>query len=186
MDSNLTETKTKMLRAIDVLKGDLSTLRTGRASASLVENLDVLVYGGAQRLKIIELASITTPDPHLILISPWDQSILGDIAKGIAASNIGLNPVTDSSSIRITIPPLTEERRMELVRAMNQKLEGGRVMIRQIRHDLMAEIKRAFDAKELIEDDKNRLEEELQKLTDEVMAEIDAMGTKKEAELMTV
>ena len=186
MDANLNDTKQKMQKAIDVLRNDLASLRTGRASASLVENIEVLVYGGAQKLKIIELASITTPDPHLILITPWDKSIMGDIAKGISISNIGISPVTDSSSIRITIPPLTEERRLELVKAMSQKLEGGRVMIRQIRHDLMSDIKKGCDSKELIEDDKIRLEGELQKLTDEIMGEIDAVGSQKEAELMTV
>ena len=186
MDANLNDTKQKMLKAMEVLKTDLATLRTGRSSASLVENIEVLVYGGAQKLKIIELASITTPDPHLILITPWDKSIIGDIAKGIQIANIGISPVIDSASIRITIPPLTEERRLELVKSMSQKLEGGRVMIRQIRHDLMSEIKRSVDSKELIEDDQERLENELQKLTDEMMGEIDAMGSKKEAELMTV
>lgn len=186
MDSNLVETKQKMVKAIDVIRQDLASLRTGRASPALIENLEVLVYGGAQKLKIIELGSITTPDPHLILITPWDQSIIGDIARGIQASNIGLNPVIDSTTIRLAIPPLTEERRMELVKAMHQKLEAGKVMIRQIRHDLMSEVKRAFDAKELIEDDKKRLEENLQKLTDEMMGEIESMGRDKETELMTV
>lgn len=186
MDANLSETRQKMFRALEVLKNDLASLRTGRASSGFIENVEVLVYGGAQKLKIIELASVTIPDPHLILITPWDKSIIGDIAKGIQVANIGISPVVDSASIRITIPPLTEERRLELVKAMNQKLEGGRVMIRQIRHDLMSDIKKWSDAKEIIEDDKKRLEEELQKLTDELMGEIDAMGSKKEAELMTV
>lgn len=186
MDLNLSETKQKMLKALELIKADLATLRTGRASPALVENLEVLVYGGAQKLKIIELASITTPDPHLILITPWDQSIIGDIAKGIQVSNIGLSPVIDSSSIRLSIPPLTEERRLELVKAMRQKLEAGKVMIRQVRHDLMAEIKRAYDEKELIEDDKKRIEETLQKTTDEMMGEIDRLGMAKEEELMTV
>lgn len=180
------ETKQKMVKALEVIRQDLVSLRTGRASPSLVENLEVLVYNGAQKLKIIELGSISTPDPHLILITPWDQSIIGDIARGIQASNIGLNPVIDSTTIRLTIPPLTEERRMELVRAMHQKLEAGKVMIRQIRHDLMSEIKRAFDGKEIIEDDKKKLEENLQKLTDEMMGEVDAVGRAKEEELMRV
>lgn len=186
MDANLSETKQKMQKALEAIRADLASLRTGRASSALVENLEVLVYGGAQKLKIIELSSITTPDPHLILVAPWDQSIIGDIAKGIQSSNIGLNPVIDSTTIRLTIPPLTEERRMELVKAMHQKLEAGKVMIRQIRHDLMSEIKRAFDAKELIEDDKKRLEEELQKLTDEMMGEVESMGRDKEQELTTI
>jgi ribosome recycling factor len=186
MDNNLIDTKLRMVKAIEVLKQDLATLRTGRASASAVENIEVLVYGGAQKLKIIELASITTPDPHLILISPWDQSIIGDIAKGIQVANVGLSPVVDSTTIRIAIPPLSEERRQELVKAMHQKLEAGKVMVRQIRHDLMSEIKRAYDAKEMIEDDQKRLEDELQKLTDEMMGEIESLGRVKEQELMTV
>lgn len=186
MNANLNDTKQKMQRALEVIRSDLATLRTGRATPSLVENIEVLVYGGAQKLKLIELASITTPDPHLILITPWDQSIIGDIAKGIQVANVGLNPVPDSTTIRITIPPLSEERRLELVKMMHQKLEGGRVMIRQIRHDLMSEIKRAYDNKELIEDDMKRVAEELQKLTDEMMAEIEAIGHKKEEELMAV
>lgn len=186
MDANLNDTKQKMQKALEAIRADLGTLRIGRASPAIVEDLEVLVYGGAQKLKIIELASITTPDPHLILISPWDQSILRDIAKGIQVSNIGLNPVIDSTTIRLSIPPLTEERRLELVRAMHQKLEAGKVMVRQVRHDLMSEIKRAYDSKEIIEDDKKRLEGELQKLTDEMMGEIESLGRAKEQELMTV
>lgn len=187
MDQNLiTEVRAKMLKAIEVLKGDLATIRTGRAAPSLVEHIIINAYGETQRLKVMELATIGATDPHTLVITPFDQSIIGEIAKGILEANMGLNPSIDGNVIRISIPPLSEERRGEFVKLMHQKLEGGRVMVRQIRHEVMAEIRRKFLAKEMAEDEKARLEKQIQELTDEMMAEIEVLGEHKEKELIQI
>lgn len=178
--------RTKMLKALDVLKGDLATIRTGRATPSLVEHLTIASYGGTQRLKVMELATIAVTDHHTLVLTPFDQSIIGEIVKGIMEANVGLNPSIDGNVIRISIPPLSEERRQEFVKLMHQKLEGGKVMIRQIRHEIMADIRRTFLAKEMAEDGKTRLEKQIQEITDEMMAEIEVLGEHKEKELMQI
>lgn len=176
----------KMQQALEVLTDDLAGVRTGRATSALVENIVVTVYGGAQRLKIMELASITVPDPQQIIIDPWDKSIIGDIRKGIEAANIGLNPSIDGEKIRLVIPPMTTEDREKYVKLLNQKLENARIMIRQIRGDGMQDIKKAFEEKELSEDQRELQEKQLQKVTDEFTQKIEEMGEKKEQELRTV
>lgn len=186
MDEAINETRIKMLKALDTLKTDLSTLRAGRASRSLVENLEVSVYGGAQKLKIVEVGTVVALDLHTLTITPWDQSIIGEVNKGILAANVGLSPVIDGSVIRISIPPMTEERRTELVHAMKQKLEGGKIMIRQVRHEAMTDLKKLEEKGEISEDEVKRLEKETQELTDQMIAEIDSLGRKKEEELMAV
>ena len=184
MDIN--ELKGKMLKAIEVLKGDLGTIRTGRATPALVENITIHAYGGTQHLKVMELATIATTDHQTLVLTPFDQSIDGEIVKGIMETNVGLNPIIDGNVIRISIPSLSEERRAEFVKLMHQKLEGGKVMIRQIRHEVMADIRRKFLAKEMAEDEKTRLEKQIQELTDEMMAEIEVLGEHKERELMQI
>ena len=185
MDPNLiNEVRTKMLKAIDVLKGDLGTIRTGRATPALVENTIIHAYGGTQHLKVMEVATIATADHQTLVLTPFDQSIIGEIVKGIMESSVGLNPVIDGNIIRISIPPLSEERRGEFVKLMHQKLEGGKVMIRQIRHEVMADIRRKSLAHEIAEDEKSRLEKQIQEITDEMIAEIEVLGDQKEKELM--
>lgn len=184
MDIN--ELKQKMLKAIDVLKGDLGTIRTGRATPALVENIVINAYGGTQKLRVMELTTIGATDHQTLVLTPFDQSIIGEIVKGIMEANVGLNPMIDGNVIRISIPSLSEERRAEFVRLMHQKLEGGKVMIRQIRHEAMAEIRRKFLAKEMAEDEKAHLEKQIQELTDEMMAEIEVLGEHKEAELLKI
>lgn len=179
-------TTSKMQAAIDSLAGDIAGIRTGRASPSLVENIIVPAYGGQQRLRIMEVGSITAPDPSQIVISPWDKSIIGDIRKGILEANVGLNPSIDGEIIRIVIPPLTTEDREKYVKILSQKLENGRVMIRQVRADEMKEIKKKFEEKLLTEDDKRSEEEKLQKLTDVFIAKIEEMGEKKKSELLQI
>lgn len=176
----------KMQSAVSSLAGDIAGIRTGRASPALVENIIVPAYGGTQRLRIVELASITSPDPSQIVISPWDKSIIGDIKKGILEANIGMNPNIDGEIIRIVIPPLTTEDREKYVKLLGQKLENGRVMVRQIRADEMHEIKKKFEAKEITEDEKYANEKKLQELTDQFVAKIEEMGEKKKAELLQI
>lgn len=176
----------KFQKIVDLVLGDIGTIRTGRATPSLVENIVVPAYGGTQRLKVVELASISAPDPTQIVISPWDKSIIGDIRKGIQEANIGMNPSIDGEIIRITMPPLTTEDREKYVKLLSQKLESGKVMIRQIRGDEMHEIKKKFEAKEVSEDEKFGQEKGLQELTDQFIAKIEEIGEKKKQELMQI
>ncbi len=186
MDPITSSTKAQMDKVIEMLKADLSTVRAGKASPALVENLVVGAYGGTQKLKVIELAQIQATDPQTIVITPYDASIIGEIHKAILESNTGLTPVIDGQLIRISIPPLSEERRQELVHLVNQKLEGGKIQIRQVRHEGMAEVKKQLSDKLITEDDNARLEKEIQKLTDDTIAQIETMGKQKEQELMVI
>lgn len=183
---DLSETKQKMGKVLEVLKGDLSTVRTGRAAPSLVENIVIGAYGGLTRLKVLELATISASDPQTLLVTPFDGSIIGEIQKGILEANVGLTPTIDGQNIRISIPPLSQERREQLIHLMKQKLENGKVMIRQVRHEGMQEVKKQFSDKTISEDDKIRLEKEVQNLTDSIMNEIEALGKKKEEELLQI
>jgi len=186
MDQLISETKSKMGKILDVLRTDLSTVRTGRAAPSLVENIVINAYGGTQRLRVMELATIGASDSQTLVITPFDQSIIGEIQKGIAEANVGLNPVIDGQLIRISIPRLSEERRQELIHLMKQKLENGRIMVRQVRHEAMSDIKKQKDQKTISEDEVSRLEKEVQKLTDTLMEDIEGMGKKKEEELLQI
>lgn len=185
---NLGEVKQKMQKLLEGLNTDLATIRTGRASPSLVENIMVSAYGDDihQRFRIMELATIAVSDPQTLVITPFDKSILSDIQKGILEANTGLTPASDGNVIRIVIPPLSEERRKELIRVMKQKIENGRIQIRQIRHEAMATIKKQFTNKEISNDDLTRLEREIQKTTDDIMAAIEAMRERKEEELLQI
>ena len=183
---DLTEVTGKMQRVVDFVKNDVATIRTGRATSTLVENIEIGAYGGTTRMRLVELATITVADAQSIVISPYDQSIIGDIRRDIGAANVGLTPVIDNNVIRIAVPVLTAERRLEYVKMLHVKLEDGRVKLRQIRHDLMTDLKRRFEAKEVNEDDKYTAEEDLQKLTDKMMGEIENIGKAKEADLMVV
>ncbi|GIW61943.1 MAG: ribosome-recycling factor [Patescibacteria group bacterium] len=180
---NLTE---QIQKVLDLIKHDLGTMRTGRAAPSLVENIPIVTYGGSTKLKVLELATISASDPQTLVITPFDQSTREDIRKGILESGAGLNPVDDGRVIRITIPPLSQERREELTKLMRHKLENGRIMIRQARHDAMTEIKKMHEEKMISDDDMHRLEKEVQKIIDETMETIDSMGKQKEEELMQI
>jgi ribosome recycling factor len=178
--------KLKMQLAVDALANDIAGVRTGRATPSLVENIIVPAYGGTQRLRVMEVASITASDPTQIVISPWDKSIIGDIRKGIQEANIGMNPSIDGEVIRIIVPPLTTEDREKYVKIVSQKLEAGRISVRQVRGDEMHEIKKRFEAKEITEDDKRDYEKKLQDLTDLYIGKIEEAGEKKKAELLQI
>ncbi len=186
MDQLIADARSKMRKILDVLRTDLATVRAGRAAPSLVENIIINAYGGTQRLKVMELATITSSDPQSLVITPFDNSIIGEIQKGIFEANVGLNPVIDGQIIRISIPRLSEERRQELIHLMRQKLENGRIMVRQARHEAMADIKKQKDQKTISEDEAGRMEKEVQKLTDELIGDIEGMGKKKEEELLAI
>ena len=178
--------RSKMQSVLDLIASDIGAIRTGRATSALVENIICPAYGGTQRLKVVELASISTPDPSQIVISPWDKSIIGDIRRGIVEANLGLNPTIDGEIIRISIPPLTTEDREKYVKLLSVKLENGRVMIRQIRGDVMHEIKKKFEEKAMTEDEKYAEEKKLQEITDEFIRKIEEMGEKKKADLLQI
>jgi ribosome recycling factor len=182
MDNIVNEARSKMQKVLEVLRNDLATVRTGRAAPSLVENIVISAYGGTQKLKVVELATISTSDSQTIVITPFDSSIIGEIQKGISDAQTGLNPVIDGQLIRISIPQLSEERRKELIHLMRQKLENGRIMARQIRHEAMSDIKK----QSFSEDEDSRLEKEVQKLTDDIITDIESLGKKKEEELTQI
>lgn len=175
-----------MKKALEVAKTDLAGIRSGRATPALVENIFITAYGGSQHLKILEMATITTMDTKSLVIAPYDPSTIADIEKGILAAGNGLTPVVDKEIIRISIPPLSEERRLEYIKLARTKLEAGRIMIRQIRHEAMKHLKKEADEKTISEDQQAHGDKLVQEMTDEMIAEIDAIGAKKEAELMQV
>lgn len=172
-----------MDKVLEVVREDLGTIRTGRATPALVENVIVTAYEGTQKLKIKELATITTEGARMLLIAPFDPSTLQDIEKGVNGANLGFSAATDGSVIRISIPALTAERRDEFIKLAHGKIEGGRVMVRQIRHEMMHAIKLNLDAKDISEDDKKRMDKEVQTVTDDMMEAIEGMREKKEQEL---
>lgn len=169
-------------KTMDVIKVDLGTVRTGRAAPSLVESIVINTYGGTTKLRVIELAIVAVTDSQTLLITPFDPSTRDDIRKGIADTGGGLNPVDDGQVLRINIPPLSQERRAELIKMMKHKLENGRIMIRQARHDAMSEIKK----QELAEDEQARLEKDAQKIVDDTMSTIDSWGQQKELDLLEI
>ncbi len=176
------EAELRMRGAIQSLEDDLAGIRTGRATPALIEKLPVDYYGAPTPL--MQLASISVPDARTLLIKPFDKSTMKNIERAIITSNLGLTPNNDGSSIRLNLPPLTEERRRELVKVVNARVEEAKVAVRNIRRDLIKDL-REFEKEKLIaEDDLKKGEEELQKLTDKIIAEIDQVGERKDKEIM--
>ena len=182
MDNIVSIASEKMQKAIELLIIDLASVKTGRAAPSLIDSVEVNVYNGSARMKMMELATITASDPQTLTITPFDPSIIEEIQKGLLEANLGLTPSSDGHVIRINIPPLTTERREELTHLLKQRLENGKILIRQVRQESFKEIKNL----DLSEDEVSRLEKEVQKITDEFIGKIDAIGSKKEEELMTI
>lgn len=183
MDQDLIRsTEEQMKKALEVLTTEISSIRTGKATPSLIENIVVTVYGGTTKLRVMELATVATLDASTLVITPFDASILNEIQKGIMDSGSGFNPASDGQVLRVSIPPLSEERRLELIHMMHQKLENGHIMIRQARHQAMADVKK----EDLGEDDELRMEKEIQRLTDDYTHQIDTLGKKKEEELLQI
>lgn len=182
----MTDLTVKMGHVVDFVKQDVGTIRTGKATSALVENVIINAYGGSTKMRVVELGTISVPDAQSLTITPYDPSIIGEIRRDIEAANLGLTPLIDREIVRISVPPLTGERRQEFVKLLHRKLEDGRVKARQVRHDKMSELKRLFEEKALTEDDRERLEKELQDLTDKIIAQIEAIGEAKEKEILNV
>ena len=184
IDDIIKETRAKMKSAVAVFADELSGIRSGRASPALVERLPVEYYG--QQSELRQLASISTPEPQQILIRPYDKTAVKAIEKAIQQSNLGINPNTDSEVIRLNMPPLTRERRQELVKFVQRRTEEARVAVRNVRRNANDDL-RDFEKEKLIsEDDMEHGEEEVQKLTDKHIAELEELAKNKEQEIMEV
>ncbi len=180
----LKSSKERMKSSVQALRDELAAVRTGRASPALVEKLLVEYYG--QPTPLIQLASISVPEPRQLLIKPFDPGSLKDIERAIQTSDLGLTPGNDGKLIRLNLPQLTEERRKELVKVVNTRREEAHVAVRNIRRDAIKDLRDLKEEKLISEDDLTRGEEEVQKLTDEIIKEIDVMGANKEKEVMEV
>ncbi|MBD2842189.1 ribosome recycling factor [Erythrobacter rubeus] len=173
----------RMNGAVEALKGDLSGLRTGRANTSLLDPVQVEVYGAMMPLN--QVATVNAPEPRMLAVQVWDKSNVAAVEKGITKANLGLNPMTDGQTVRLPMPDLTEERRKELAKLAGQYAEKAKIAIRNVRRDGMEDLKADEKKKEISEDDRKRMEEEVQKLTDKYVAETDEAAAKKEQEILT-
>ncbi len=176
--------ETKMQKSIAALDGELNTLRAGRANPAVLDKISVEYYGVAS--PIAQVASVAVPDARTIIIQPWDASIVSEIEKAILKSELGLNPQNDGKSIRLNFPPLTEERRKEIVKDVSKKGENAKVAIRSIRRDAMDFYKNQKKNSEITEDDLKGIEKDIQTLTDKYIKEIDDTCAKKEKEILSV
>lgn len=174
----------KMKKALDVLRKEYATLRAGRATPSLLDKVTVDYYGTPTPVN--QLANISIPEPRLIVLQPWDKSMLNAIEKAILKSDLGLTPNNDGTVIRLTIPQLTQQRRAELVKVVHKKAEDGRIAIRNLRRDANDCIKKLEKEKQISEDEAKKAQDEMQKLTDKYIKEIDRIMAAKEKEIMEV
>lgn len=178
------EHKPEFDKAIEHLKMELASVRSNRATPSLVEDIKVEAYGSEMRLK--ELASLAVPEPRTIVVQPWDKTIIKEIEKNLIKADLNLGMVNDGSVIRLTLPPLTEETRQALIRVMNQKLEAGRVQIRQIREKVREQIIKAEKEKKITEDDRFQAQKDLDELIKDYTEQINGLGRRKEEEITTI
>lgn len=184
VDEIFEELKERMGKSIDSLKREYSRLRTGRASVSLLDGIRVSYYDTPTPLN--QMASLAIPEPRLIVIQPWDKTAIGDIEKAILKSELGLTPMNDGKIIRIAIPPLTEERRKELVKVARKMSEDNKVAIRNIRRDANDMLKDLKTEKEITEDDLYRSQDEVQKITDDFISQVDELCAGKEKEILEI
>ncbi len=184
MADTMTDLKKQMGEVIEHVKEELTGLRTGRANASLVDSLPVQYYGNSMPLK--QMASITVPEPTMLVIQPWDKQAIGDIEQALRNSNLGLSPVNEGTQLRLSLPPLTEERRNQLIKALHEKAEAGKVALRNIRKDAWEAVQGQVKTGELTEDDKYRYEEDLNKTIDSYNKHIETLVEEKEKEIRTV
>jgi ribosome recycling factor len=174
----------RMEKCVEDMQRDMATIRTGRASVSLLDHVQANYYGSPTPIN--QMASLSTPDPSLIVIQPWDPSTIANIEKAIQASDLGLTPANDGKVIRLPIPPLTEERRKQLAKAVGHIAEQHRVAVRQIRHDANDELKGLLKGKSISEDDEKEGLKKIQELTHQYIAKVDALLKRKEAEILEI
>lgn len=180
----LSNTQRRMDGAVEAFRRELNNLRTGRATPSLIENVTVEYYGVPTPLK--QIASISAPDARAIMVQPWDKQALRDIERGLMKSEMGFNPSNDGNVITVPIPPLTQERRQEMVRLLKRKIEEGKVSVRNIRRDGVDTLRKMEREKSISQDQTRRGQEQIQKTTDSHIETIDEIGAAKEAEIMQV
>lgn len=180
----LSTAQTKMQKTIEVLRVDLASVRAGRASVSLLDKVMVEYYGTPTPVN--QVASVTVPEPRMIVIQPWEKNLLKDIERAIMKSDLGLNPNSDGSVIRLNLPQLTEERRKELVKTVHKKAEDARVSIRNLRREAIDSVKKAEKAKEITEDEAKKANDDIQKMTDKFIKEVDTVMEHKEKEVMEI
>jgi ribosome recycling factor len=174
-------TKQQMQKAVENSRRELATIRSGKATTSLLDTVKVDAYG--QQLPLNQVATVSAPEPRLLTVQPWDRSLVAAVEKGILVADLGLNPSNDGTLIRIPLPPLTEERRKELVRVVHKLAEEGRIAVRHAREEARGAIKKV---EHVSDDDKHRMEGEVQKLHDDAMSELDTLVKGKEEEIMEV
>ncbi len=184
VDGVYKDAESKMGKALESTRSEFAAIRTGRASPALLDRLLVEAYGQPVPLK--QVAGVSTPDPRSLLIAAWDKSVVAAIRKAIETSDLGLTPNVDGQQIRLTIPPLTEERRKDLVKLVHKKAEDGKVAIRNIRHKSIDEIKAMIKEHKITEDENKRAAEHVQKITDKFIKDVDALVTHKEKEILEV
>ena len=184
IDEALLDAGSRMSKAVEALKRELVSLRTGRATPALLENLAVDYYGVPTPLN--QIATVTAPEASLILVQPWDKQSLQDIEKSVLKSDMGLNPSNDGNVIRVPLPPLSQERRRELVKLLKKKVEDGKISARNVRRDALERLRSMERDKVISQDDNRRAQDLLQKTTDSHIAQMDQVSTLKEADIMQV
>jgi len=177
----LHDTETKMKKTVEATQREFSTVRTGRASSAILESVKVDYYGTPTPLK--QLAAVSTPDARLIVIQPWDKNVMADIEKAILKSDIGITPTNDGKVVRLSIPPLTQERRQELDKVLKKIAEDGHISVRTARHAAIETVRKSEKDKVITEDEKFKTQDDVQKLTDKYIKEIDNMLAAKEKEI---
>lgn len=180
----LADAEERMKKALEATRRELTGIRSGKASPALLDTVKVEAYGNL--VPIREIGSVSAPEPRLLVVQPWDKSLIKAITRGIAMAELGLNPTDDGQVVRVPIPALSEERRKDLVKLVSKLAEEGRVHLRQVRHDVQHDLKAKEKSHELPEDDARRLGTDLQKLTDRYIAQVDDLLKKKTAEVMEV
>jgi ribosome recycling factor len=183
-DKYFKEIESRMQKCVEATRGEFASIRTGRATPALLDRLHVEAYGQAVPLK--QVANVATPDTRTLLITAWDKGVVPEIRKAIEKSDLGLTPNVDGTAIRLTIPPLNEERRKDLAKVVKKKAEDGKVAVRNVRHKAHDGLKGQQKAGEITEDDNKRMQDALQKLTDRYVKEIDTLVVAKEKEIMEV
>src|SRR5919197_4241572 len=182
LDDILKTAEHKMTRAVEILSNDLGSIRTGRASPTLLDRIQVDYYGSQTPLNGV--ANISAPDPRMVLVQPWDRSMLGPIEKAIQKSDLGINPTNDGSVIRLVLPQLTQERRKELVKQVHQRAEEARVAVRNCRRDALEHLRKAEKEGGISQEDERRAQDRLQKLTDTFVKRVEDVARHKETEVM--
>ena len=178
------EARERMDKSVEAVRREFGTVRTGKATPALLDTVRVEAYGS--KVPLNQVATVSAPEPRLLLVQPWDKTVLPEVERGIQSADLGLNPANDGSVIRVPIPPLTEERRKDMVRLLHKLAEEGRISVRQARQDANKEVKKQEQAHDISEDEARRQMDEIQKMTDEHIEKIDTLLKHKEEEVMEV